>query len=108
MCGAVFEWSDSCYFGAVSTRRRLEVGRCIAPQITDDAFIDVQIVIRLAGAGIYPGKGDLHRRVAVGAGVTGGKGHREIKSVARKSSPVPARIGIQVAKTERSLSWQNK
>ena len=57
---AVLEGSDGCNFGTVSARRRLEVSGCITSQITDDAFIDIQIVIRLSGAGIHPGKRDLN------------------------------------------------
>ena len=91
---AVLEGSDRCNFGTVSARRRLEVSGCITSQITDDAFIDIQIVIRLSGAGIQPGKRDLNCRVAMGTRVARGKGYREIKAVARESSAVAARTGI--------------
>ena len=49
MVGAVLERSDRCDFGTVSARGGLEVGRRIAIQITDDPFINVEIVIRLSG-----------------------------------------------------------
>ena len=88
---AVLEGSDTCNFGTVSARCRLEVSGCITSQITDDAFIDIQIVIRLPGAGIHPGKRDLNCRVAIGTRVARGKGYREIKAVARESSAVAAR-----------------
>ena len=76
MVGAVLERSDRCDFRTVSARGGLEVGRRIAIQITDDPFINVEIVIRLSGAGIHPGKRDLNCRVAMGSGIACGKTYR--------------------------------
>src|SRR4029077_17335865 len=72
---AVLEGSDTCNFGTVSARCRLEVSGCITSQITDDAFIDIQIVVRLSGPGIHPGKRDLNCRVAMGTRVACGKAY---------------------------------
>src|SRR4026208_296479 len=88
---AVLEGSDTCNFGTVSARCRLEVSGCITSQITDDAFIDIQIVVRLSGPGIHPGKRDLNCRVAMGTRVAGGKGYREIKAIARESRALKPR-----------------
>jgi hypothetical protein len=76
MVGAVLERSDRCDFGTVSARGGLEVGRRIAIQIPDDPFINVEIVIRLSGASVHPGKGNFNCRVAIGSGIACGKTYR--------------------------------